>query len=234
MTWVRIDDQMSINRKVAALSDAAFRLDREGLEWASRNLTDGVVLHAEFPNISRRATTRNAAELVLRGRWHRADDDACRSEYCPPPGVDGWVIHDYLEYNPSAVEVREDRRKKAEKQRNWRAGKGARSRSTDPSTNPQRDASRDGLVDGSVTKSVTMAPRAHVSRPVPPRPEGSGAGDRPVSPPAAFGDGAPAGGEDQDETRRPGPRCPTCGNLVASAYHRGACLAATRLLGSHP
>lgn len=159
MTWVRKDDQMPINRKVASLSDGAYRLDDEAICWSSRNLTDGVVVADDFGGISKRATVRNAGELVRRGRWHRAGDEPCTSENCPPPGEDGWVIHDYLEYNPSAAEVRDGRKKRAERQRNWRSGR----RTTSTSTDEQRDASRDGPVD----PLVAGAPRARV---VPARP----------------------------------------------------------------
>lgn len=175
MTWVRKDDQMPINRKIATLSDAAYRLDDEAICWASRNGTNGVISVDEFGTISPRATKKNADELVKRRRWHRAEDPACTSENCAPAGPDGYVIHDYLDYNPSAEQVLDDRRRKAARQRTWRASR----RSTDPptgaSTNGERDASRDALVD--------PAPRARVSRPVPSTPSPSSS----TSPLAALG-----------------------------------------------
>lgn len=215
MTWVKLDDQFPIHRKVAVLSDVAYRLHTEGLCWCARNLTDGFIHREEVQALGIRARPKVLDELVRRDVWHAPGHD-CKT--CAQP-IDGWVIHDYLKYNPTAVEVREDRRKKAEKQRNWRAAKGGRSGSTDSVT----DRERDGLEDG----SVTPPPRAHVSRPAPPRPEGSGAGGRPDAPPAAFGGRAAAGGGAEDQNHRGSPRCPTCGNPTNSAYHRGACQATT-------
>jgi len=184
MPWVRKDDQMPIHRKVSPLSDAAYRLDDEAMCWASRNGTDGRIAADELAGISKRGTRRIADELVARRRWHRAGDPPCPSEHCAAPYADGWVIHDYLEYNPSASEVREVRRRKAERQRNWRA---ARSASRSASRSGERDALQDMPVEG--------APRAHVSRPVPSRPEG----------------------------RRDGDVCPDCGNPTGSAYCRNVC-----------
>ena len=44
MPWVRLEDTYPINRKVAALSDSAFRLDVEAICWAGRELTDGIIV----------------------------------------------------------------------------------------------------------------------------------------------------------------------------------------------
>ena len=43
MPWVRFDDQYPIHRKVAGLSDTAFRLHSAAIFWCVRNGTDGFV-----------------------------------------------------------------------------------------------------------------------------------------------------------------------------------------------
>lgn len=213
MTWVRKDDQMPINRKVAALSDAAYRLDDEAICWASRNTTDGRIPADEFGEISKRATPKNAAELVRRNRWHRASDPPCPSAYCADPGPDGWVIHDYLEYNPSRDQVLADRKAKADRQARWRDKRRNGSASTHASTETSPEASRNGGGDA----LVTPAP----SRPVPPRPERAGGTTSRSSLPAAAGDGGAAGSEKPTTTTsRP---CGTCGNPTDSPYHRNVC-----------
>lgn len=164
MTWVRKDDQMPIHRKVAPLSDAAYRLEDEAMCWASRNGTDGRIGTADLPYTSKRGQPRYAAELVARGLWHVAGEQ-CASEKCATSGPDGWVIHDYLAYNPSAEQVRHERDLKAKRQARWRDAKSGR-RSDGASTPSER-----GDVDGRADASVTLAP--YPSRPAP---KGSGAG----------------------------------------------------------
>ncbi|TFV32272.1 hypothetical protein E4K10_18065 [Streptomyces sp. T1317-0309] len=41
MSWVKLDDRFTSHRKVALLSDRAFRLYVSSLCWSSENLTEG-------------------------------------------------------------------------------------------------------------------------------------------------------------------------------------------------
>lgn len=101
MPWVRLDDQFPIHRKVSALSDPAFRLHVEALCWCARHLTDGVVSRDDLSTVSRiRGAERYVAELVRRGCWSETDE--------------GWVIHDYLEYQQSRSKVLQTRGRRAE------------------------------------------------------------------------------------------------------------------------
>lgn len=155
MTWVRFDDQASIHRKVAPLDDATYRLWREAIEWCSRNKTDGRIAHDELGEI-KRGTKPRAAALVNRGLWHIAGTE-CASPHCPPSppsGLDGWVIHDYLDYNPSKAQVTADLEAKAARTARWRE----RKRGGDASRDGGGDASRDAPV---------MLPRPAPSRPAP-------------------------------------------------------------------
>jgi hypothetical protein len=93
MTWVKLDDNFADHPAIAPLSDAAFRLHVAALCYCARYLTDGLVPEAFVDSRRRKA----AAELVSRGRW--------RTE------VDGWRIHDYLDYQESREKV-EARREK--------------------------------------------------------------------------------------------------------------------------
>lgn len=121
MPWVRFDDHFPVNRKVDGLSDTAFRLHVSAIFWCARNLTDGVVPEADLELVTARvrAPARFSTELVHRGLWHEAGFE-CGSEHCPPPGPDGWVIHDYWEFQPSKEKVIADRASNAERQKNWR------------------------------------------------------------------------------------------------------------------
>lgn len=115
MTWLRLDDQFHRHRKVAPLSDAAFRLHVTVMLECSAQLTDGRIDCALVPLLPRAPSTRAklekiSQELVQAGLWSRDGNS--------------WVIHDFLDWNPSAEEVRRKReaRAKAGKKGGIRSG----------------------------------------------------------------------------------------------------------------
>lgn len=112
MPWVRLDDRFPSHRKVAMLSDRAFRLYVSALCWSSENLTEGRVLERELPFVARlRGAKKAAAELEEANLWD---------------GIDGgWVIHDYLEYNPDRAKVKSERASNAARQKAFRDRKKA-------------------------------------------------------------------------------------------------------------
>jgi hypothetical protein len=110
MPWAKFDDRYPWHRKVRPLSDAAFRLDVSAICWCAENLTDGVILPEHLPLVSDvKRPAKAAAELVRQQRWH---DDAAGCGVCPDVPAGGWVIHDYLDYNPTREKVEEDREKR--------------------------------------------------------------------------------------------------------------------------
>jgi hypothetical protein len=110
MPWAKFDDRYPWHRKVRPLSDAAFRLDVSAICWCAENLTDGVILPEHLPLLSDvKRPAKAAAELVRQQRWH---DEAAGCEVCPDVPAGGWVIHDYLGYNPTREKVEEDREKR--------------------------------------------------------------------------------------------------------------------------
>jgi hypothetical protein len=137
MAWVRFDDQYPIHRKVAGLSDTAFRLHSAAIFWCARNGTDGFVPEEDLDQVCAqvRAPARFASECVKRGTWHLAAH-ACTSENCPEPRDEsGWVIHDYLEYQPTKDEAETARKKQQQEKstggklgnhRRWHAARGIR------------------------------------------------------------------------------------------------------------
>lgn len=188
MVWVKLDDQFPIHRKIAKLSDPAFRLHAAAIAWCARNLTDGVVPADELDDVCAqvRAPERFATELADRkvNVWHAAGYD-CPSPNCSAPAhdedgkpIDGWVIHDYLEYQPARSKVL--RIKKARKVAGAEGGRRSgesRRRSSKP-TGTKREAN----------------PKQVASNPLEPRPgplQGQGAVPVAPAPPsgsAAYGD----------------------------------------------
>jgi len=101
MPYLALDDNFPDNPKVAGLSDRAFRLHVVALCYCSAQLTDGLVRNKAklWANIGGniRSFSRLTDELCLAGLWDIVDG--------------GYVIHDYLEWNASAAQIKEKRRK---------------------------------------------------------------------------------------------------------------------------
>lgn len=130
MAWARIDDRFPSHRKVALLSDRAFRLHVSAICWCAENLTDGRVAERELALVAKiRGLKNTAKELEAAGVWDRTDD--------------GWLIHDYLDYNPSRAQVLADRKKNAERQERFRQKNGKPGPPDGSETSP-----RNGVTDG--------------------------------------------------------------------------------------
>lgn len=111
MAWLRIDDGFVDHERVENLSDKAFRLHVTAMCLCARKLTDG---HLSTKDIKVARTLvgagpRTVDELRTAGLWEQNGDD-------------GLKVRDYLDYNPSAEDVREERRKAADRMRQIRSG----------------------------------------------------------------------------------------------------------------
>jgi hypothetical protein len=109
MTWAKLDDQFPEHPRISELSDKAFRTHVTGLCIAARRLTDG---HLNAPDVRvilalARSRPKHLEELVGTGVWTRN-------------GNGGYVIRDYLDYNPSAKQVKDRRKAEAERLKAYR------------------------------------------------------------------------------------------------------------------
>jgi hypothetical protein len=95
MAWAKLDDGFHAHPKVMQAGLAATGLHVLAISYCSRYLTDGHV-SAEFV---RQVASRNASKLVSKlveaGLWEVRDEKP----------DSGWIVHDYLDYNPSRAEV---------------------------------------------------------------------------------------------------------------------------------
>ena len=128
MPWVKLDDRFPSHRKIALLSDRAFRLHVSAMCWCAENLTDGRISDRELALVTRvRGVKATAKQLEDAGLWDRTED--------------GWEIHDYLEYNPSREQVLIERKKNAERQERFRRRKNGK-------PTPPSDDSSNGRSNG--------------------------------------------------------------------------------------
>jgi hypothetical protein len=95
-TYIKVHDGMPDHPKVDGLSDKAFRLLVESWCWCSRHLTDGRIPAATW---RKRGSPKARKELLDAGLVEQADDGA-------------FVMHDYLEHQRSAEQVKHAREAK--------------------------------------------------------------------------------------------------------------------------
>lgn len=121
MSWVRLDDGIFDHEKIVNLSDAAQLSHVRGIVYCARNLTDGRVPMGA----ARKMGTARALRELIPVVWHPVEAlcERCRERPEATQAGDGYYIHDYLDYNPTRLEVEEERRTKHEaKARSGRSG----------------------------------------------------------------------------------------------------------------
>lgn len=154
MPWVKFDDQYPQHPKIGPLSDRLYRLHNTAIFWSSRHTTDGVIRAELLTQVRAKAKAADATELVRRRLFHGADDPPCPSPLCPPPGPDGWVIHDYWDYQPTRAKVIRERTARASRQARWRARRaGLSSERVDPLVVFERDGWICQLCNGPVDRN---------------------------------------------------------------------------------
>ena len=97
MTWFKLDDRFHSHPKVIAAGNAAVGLWVRLGAWSSDHGTNGAIPRAVGLSFGGK---RELTALTTAGLLHPADD--------------GWVIHDFLDYNPSAEHVADVRSKRAD------------------------------------------------------------------------------------------------------------------------
>lgn len=99
MSWARIDPEMPLHPKVFGSGPGAFALNVAAICYSSRLLTDGFIPNSDLALLlpcMKYHARMNAVKALLRSRLWEVTDK-------------GWIIHDYLKYNPSKAEVLAER-----------------------------------------------------------------------------------------------------------------------------
>ncbi|WP_415678839.1 hypothetical protein [Tsukamurella hominis] len=184
MTWFKIDDGFWSHPKVAMLSDGAVALWARAGSYSCQHLTDGAVARTLLRMLG---TVEAADELVAAGLWDETSD--------------GWVFHDWSEYQETSAVVKRRRDESRERQRRSRARREEKRSDTQGSSRGEsQSVSR---VTDDVTDGVSSLPP---TRPDPTRPGPSSSG--------VTGGGAVTSGNAREAAAPPGnldpsnPRCP--------------------------
>lgn len=105
MAWFKVDDKFHSHPKVISVPLAATGLWVLAGAWSADQLTDGFVPKTALRLFG--ATATQAKELVRAGLWIEAEG--------------GWLFHDWLDHQPSRVEVEGVRQRERERKAEWRA-----------------------------------------------------------------------------------------------------------------
>jgi len=119
--WARIEDTYHENPKVLSVSHAARWMHVASITWCSKYLTDGVIPRRMAWRLGAEDETSTPNqwidELLRAGLWEKHGDD--------------YLVHDFLEYNPSREEVLERRRATLSRKERSQQKRGGQSRASD-------------------------------------------------------------------------------------------------------
>src|SRR5690606_27308926 len=140
MAWFALDDGFDTHPKVRKAGNAAVGLFVRLGVHATKHLTEG---HLDGDIVRDYGTAATIRKLVTVGMLHAPGHGCPR---CPQPAVDGFYIHDYLDYNMSRAQIeaaREAARKRQQRGRDTaRRNRNSRDSDANLSANSrQNDAS---------------------------------------------------------------------------------------------
>lgn len=132
MPWVRLEDSFADHPKIERVGPLASWLHVAALCYCARHLTDGRLPKVKASRLADVASPETHVDALLRvGLWHEDGDD--------------YVIHDYLDYQPSRADVETERSAARDRMAKHRAkadvgAKSARSRSPKVTANNGRSS----------------------------------------------------------------------------------------------
>lgn len=96
MTWLKKDDRYPEHRKIRRLTDGEYRLHDTAMHYAAKDESDGRIMAEDIDEMQHgRRLARHIPALVACGLWEPFDG--------------GWLIHDFLDYNPSHEQLEAER-----------------------------------------------------------------------------------------------------------------------------
>lgn len=154
MSWVKLDDGFIMHRKVMEICNDGLALQIAGMTHCARNLTDGFISDKATKQLmALRSVGDNALQELLEvGLWEVTEG--------------GYLVHDYLDYNPSKEEAEQlrDERAEAGKIGGIRSGEVRRSKAE---AKREANALANPKQNGSKNEAVPVPVPVPVSSPVP-------------------------------------------------------------------
>jgi hypothetical protein len=149
MTWVKLDDGYPDHPKITPVGPLGMALHTAAICYASRYLTDGFVPAAQIKKLIDLDGICIMSNGVSNPVTHQQLTDALTASGAFEEAPGGFMIHDYLDYNPSAADVKAERAKNAAKQAAWKAAH-AKKQPGNGVSNP--------VSNGRITSSRTRSP----------------------------------------------------------------------------
>lgn len=143
MAWAKLDDSFFRHRKARAAGKDGRALFVASLCWCGAQLSNGHIGTADLQLLAAEAEVRGTAtarRLVDAGLWEEVDD--------------GWVVHDYLDWNLPAEAELEKRRARAEAGRKG----GLKSRPPGSKREPPTEASGEAIASANEKQNGTPSP----------------------------------------------------------------------------
>ena len=152
MAWIRVESSVARNRKFVKAGPAPSWLWLCGLAYCQEGLTDGFIPSEALNYLGVKNAKQLAAHLVAAGLWDVVDG--------------GWQVHDYLEHNKPASEVRriQDERRDAG-QNGGKASGVARRSKPEPFASAPVEANAKQTANPSLTATATSTATAQTPRP---------------------------------------------------------------------
>lgn len=164
MPWTKIDDQFYDHPKIVAAGPLGVALFVCALSYCGRHLTDGFIQAAQVHRlIDIEHAQAVADQLVKVGLWDRVNG--------------GYHVHDYLEYNPSAQQVKQERKAAALRKAEWRRKRAEEEKAV------RRASSHSGSPEGTDTGSHSYPDPDPDPDPLPHEDSSSGVPEEGASPP---------------------------------------------------
>jgi hypothetical protein len=129
MPWLRIDDRMHRNEKVLAVSNDAKVLWIWAMDYSADYLTDGILKPHEVQYL---AAQNNITD------WQTVTAELLQADLFERKG-DKYIVHDYLDYNPTREKVLAERAESAKRQAEFQAKRKARRDDEDDIDDKVRD-----------------------------------------------------------------------------------------------
>lgn len=180
MSWFRLDDGFALHPKVITAGNAAVGLWVRAACWSAAQLTDGRIPDAVARTLG---TAKEAKALEAAGLWRKDGND--------------WIIPDWLQYQPSAAQVREQQRAKSEAKQ--RAGRLGGIRSGEART---KQARSNDEAEGQAGRQAERKQNEAPSHPIPSPSSNPTTNSGSVAPGSAGGGGGGGGGDGYAEALR--------------------------------